>query len=84
MQEITVPETVTSLVLIIMEFKQEELVERELEIANYLTRDFSLSSIAAETGLNKRIVTAHIRNMMKKLKVIDIDELRKLLEQKGL
>jgi DNA-binding CsgD family transcriptional regulator len=64
-----------------MEFKQEEFVEREIEIASYLIQDLSLKLIAVKTGLNKKILTAHLRNMMKKLKADDIDELIKLIKE---
>ncbi len=64
----------------IMEFKQEELVEREIEIAGYLTQDFLLNRISEKTGLNKKLLVAHIRNMMKKLKVEDITALIRLLK----
>ena len=70
--------------LTVMEFKQEELVEREIEIACYLFQDFSLNQVAEKTGLNKKILTAHLRNMMQKLKVADMDELIQFLKQKEL
>lgn len=63
-----------------MEFKQEELVEREIEIAGYLLQDFSLNQIAEKTALSKKHLSAHIRNMMKKLKAKDIVALIKLLK----
>ncbi|HEY4323908.1 MAG TPA: LuxR C-terminal-related transcriptional regulator [Mucilaginibacter sp.] len=66
---------------IIMEFKQEELLEREIEIGHYLIRDFSLKMIAVKTGLNKKIITAHVSNMMEKLKVTDMNELIKLIKE---
>ncbi len=33
-----------------MKFKQEELVEREREIAGYLLKDFSLKMVSQKTG----------------------------------
>jgi DNA-binding NarL/FixJ family response regulator len=63
-----------------MEFKQEELVEREIEIAGYLTEDFSLKYISGKTGLSKKLLVAHIRNMMEKLKAEDMSALIKLLK----
>jgi len=55
-----------------MEFRNEELVEREIEIGNYLQQDFSLRLISEKTGLSKRILAAHINNMMKKLQTEDM------------
>lgn len=63
-----------------MEFKQEALVEREMEIAAYLLQGFSLKQIAGKTGLSKKHLDAHIKNMMKKLKAEDMEELVKLLK----
>lgn len=63
-----------------MEFKQEELVEREIEIAAYLAQDLSLNRISEKTGLSKKLLIAHIRNMMEKLKAEDITALIKLLK----
>jgi DNA-binding NarL/FixJ family response regulator len=63
-----------------MEFKKEELVEREIEIGGYLLQNLSLKQIAEKTGLSKKILTAHIRNMKQKLKAADIIELIKLLK----
>jgi DNA-binding NarL/FixJ family response regulator len=62
-----------------MEFKNEELVEREIEIAGYLLNNFSLRQISEKTGLSKKHLEAHIKNMMEKLKVEDMEELIKLL-----
>ncbi len=58
-----------------MEFKQEELVEREIEIAPYLLQHFSLRQIADQLGVNKIIIKAHIRNMMQKLNAENIEDL---------
>jgi DNA-binding CsgD family transcriptional regulator len=64
-----------------MEFKNEELVEREIEIACYLFRDLSLNQMAEKTGLNKKILTAHLRNMMEKLQAANMDELIRILKR---
>ena len=63
-----------------MEFENEKLIDREIEIGNYLMQDFSLKLIAEKTGLRKKIITAHINNMKIKLKVKDATELIKLLK----
>ena len=62
-----------------MEFKHEELVEREKEIVGYLLLDLSLKQICDTTGLQKKIVAAHIKNMMKKLEAEDMKTLIELL-----
>ncbi len=62
-----------------MEFKQEELIEREIEIADYLLQDFSIKLICEKTSLSKKHLSAHISNMMKKLKAEDMDNLIKVL-----
>ena len=41
-----------------MEFKQEALVEREIEIAAFLLQDFSLLQIAGHLEVNKKIIKA--------------------------
>ena len=64
-----------------MEFKNEELIEREIEIAGYLKLDFSLKQISETTGLNKKILAAHIKNMMQKLKSGNIVALKKTLKE---
>ncbi|HXL54825.1 MAG TPA: hypothetical protein VN958_01125 [Chitinophagaceae bacterium] len=48
-----------------MEFKQEELIEREIEIAGYLLQNFSIKLICEKTSLSKKHLSAHISNMMK-------------------
>ncbi len=58
-----------------MEFKQEALVEREIEIAAFLLQDFSLSQIAGHLAVNKEIIKAHIRNMMQKINTENIEDL---------
>ena len=58
-----------------MEFKKEALLEREIEIAGFLLQDFSLGQIASRLEVNKKIVKAHIRNMMQKLNTENIKEL---------
>lgn len=63
-----------------MEFKKEELVDREVEIAGYLLQDFSLKLISKKTGLSKKLIAAHIHNMMKKLNAVNREGLMKLLK----
>jgi DNA-binding NarL/FixJ family response regulator len=65
-----------------MEFKREELIEREIEIAGYLMQGVSLKHIAETTGLSKRLLATHIKNMMEKLKAEDMSTLIKLLKAK--
>jgi len=65
-----------------MEFKNEELIEREMEIAEYLVQDFSLNHIAETTRINKKLVMVHIRNMMKKLNAENMSTLIKVLKEK--
>ena len=48
-------------------FVEEELVNREIEIAGYLLQSLSLNQIAVRTGLSKRHLAVHIRNMEEKL-----------------
>ncbi len=62
-----------------MEFKHEELVDREIEIARYLLQGFSLKMIAEKTALSKKHLAAHIRNMMEKLKAENMTALIKML-----
>ena len=64
-----------------MEFKNEELVEREIQIARLLVQGFGQREIAAHTGLQKNMITAHIRNMKVKLHARDLPTLIKLLQQ---
>jgi DNA-binding NarL/FixJ family response regulator len=63
-----------------MEFKHKEFVEREKEIAGYLLLDFSLKQICNKTGLQKKIVAAHIQNMMEKLGAENMETLIQLLK----
>ena len=65
-----------------MEFKHEELIEREIEIAGYLVQGFSLKHIAETMGLSKRLLVTHIKNMMEKLRAEDMSTLIKLLKAK--
>ena len=64
-----------------MEFKQEELVEREIEIGGYLLENFSLKQISEKTGLSKKLLVAHIRNMRQKLKAENMEALKKILKE---
>jgi len=65
-----------------MEFKQEALVEREIEIAAFLLQDFSLPQIAGQLAVNKKIIKAHIRNMMQKLNAENMDDLIQSIKAK--
>jgi DNA-binding NarL/FixJ family response regulator len=64
-----------------MEFKHEELVEREVIIARLLVKGFSVKEISDQTGMGKRIVAAHIRNMKVKLQARDLMILIRTLQQ---
>ena len=64
-----------------MEFREEELVEREIEIAGYLREGFSIREIMVKTGLNKKIMTAHMRNMMEKLQCVSREDLIALIRR---
>lgn len=63
-----------------MEFKNEELIGREIEIAGLLMQQYSLNQIAQRTGVSKKILVAHIKNMMEKLKAENIESLIQLLK----
>ena len=65
-----------------MEFKSEELVEREIEIGGYLLQHLSMKQISLNTGLSKKHIAAHIRNMMEKLQAESMIELIQLLGEK--
>ncbi len=67
-----------------MEFKNEELVDREIEIGGYLLQGFSLNHISEKTGLSKKHLTAHIRNMMEKLGAESMAGLIKLIKAKDI
>jgi DNA-binding NarL/FixJ family response regulator len=64
-----------------VEFKKEEFIERETEIASYLVSGLSIYKIAQKTGLGKKIIHAHIKNMMRKLKVENMKSLIEILKQ---
>ena len=63
-----------------MEFKNEELIEREIEIGQCLLQGYTLNQICAKTGISKRHVGAYIRNMLAKLEVKDKGSLLNLLK----
>ena len=65
-----------------MEFKKEELIDREIEIAGLLIQHISVKQIAETTGLSKKLLVAHIKNMMQKMKAPDMTSLLELLEVK--
>lgn len=50
-----------------MQFVNEELVDREIEIAGYLLQSLSLKQISEKTSLSKKHIVAHIKNMREKL-----------------
>jgi DNA-binding NarL/FixJ family response regulator len=62
-----------------MEFRYEELVENELIIGSLLAQGLSLKTISEKTGISKRIVSVHVRNMKVKLHTADLSQLRQLL-----
>lgn len=64
-----------------MEFKYEELVENELLIGRLLIQGLTVKAIAETTGMSKRIVTTHIRNMKVKLQASELTELRSVLKR---
>ena len=55
----------------LMEFKHEQLIDRELVIARLLVQGCSLKEISEITGLSKKIAAAHIHNMKVKLQIKD-------------
>ena len=63
-----------------MEFGREEFIEREKEIAQFLLRGNTIKQIALRTGLSRRHVEAHIRNMITKMKAEDLASLINLLK----
>jgi DNA-binding CsgD family transcriptional regulator len=63
-----------------MQFRHEKLIEREIEIAQYMLQGDTLTEISLKTGLSKRHVAAHIKNMITKLKVENAEALIKLLK----
>ncbi|MBS1921165.1 MAG: hypothetical protein JST17_13010 [Bacteroidetes bacterium] len=65
-----------------MEFKPEELIKRELEIALELLKNHSFSQIAGHIGISKKILKAHIRNMMQKLQTENLEGLKKMIKVK--
>lgn len=67
-----------------MQFKKEELVTREIEIAGYLLKNLSLKQIAKKTGLNKKHLQAHLGNLMKKLQADNFLNLKTRLSQNGI
>jgi DNA-binding NarL/FixJ family response regulator len=62
-----------------MEFRYEELVENELIIGSLLAQGLSLNAISEKTGMSKRIVSVHVRNMKVKLQTAGLADLRRLL-----
>ncbi len=66
-----------------MEFKSEQLVDNEIQIAKFLMESFSLREIEKKTGISRRHLDAHIKNMMKKLKTNDTAGLIKLIKERN-
>lgn len=66
-----------------MEFKSEQLVDNEIQIAKFLMESFSLREIEKKTGISRRHLDAHIKNMMKKLKANDTAGLIKLIKERN-
>lgn len=64
----------------IMSFKYGVLTAREMEIAGYLKEKQSLKQIEQRTGLSKKILEAHLRNMIQKLKANDLEGLIKRIQ----
>jgi DNA-binding NarL/FixJ family response regulator len=63
-----------------MEFRREEFIEREKEIAQCLLQGSTIKQIALRTGLSRRHVAAHVRNMITKMKAEDLASLINLLK----
>ena len=62
-----------------MEFRYEELVENEMIIGRLLVQGLTVKGIAAASGMSRRVVSIHIRNMKVKLQATDLAELKNLL-----
>lgn len=60
-----------------MEFREKAFTGRELEIAHYLLENKTLPEIMQLTGLKRKLVKAHLRNMREKLHVANIKSLRR-------
>ena len=63
-----------------MEFRYEELVENEMIIGRLLLQGLTVKAIAAASGMSRRVVSVHIRNMKVKLQATDLAELRHSLQ----
>lgn len=66
-----------------MEFKSDILVDRELEIAYYFRHAFSMERIVEKTGMNRRILQGHVKNMREKLHAEDTASLIKIIQSLG-
>lgn len=66
-----------------MEFREEALIERERELAAYLRQDLSIQEIIRKTGLHKKMIAAHLLNMMEKLHCGTKEELITLVKRGG-
>ncbi len=65
-----------------MLFRHEELVEREIEIGKYLIQNLSLTQISQKTNLSKKLIVAHLHNMMEKLQAKDLEDLIRILQNR--
>ncbi len=63
-----------------MSFKYAVFTAREIEIAGYLKGKQSLKEMEEITGLSKKILKAHLSNMMKKLQANDPDDLKRMIQ----
>ncbi len=66
-----------------MEFKSEQLIKNDIQIEKFLMESFSLKEIEKKTGISRRHLDAHIKNMMKKLKTNDTAGLIKLIKERN-
>lgn len=63
-----------------MEFRQGILVDHELEIAYYFRHAFSMDRIVEKTGMNRKILQGHVRNMREKLHAEDTAALIRIIQ----
>ena len=63
-----------------MEFKDGVLVDRELEIARYLRHEFPMVRILKRTGMKKKILEGHVKNMREKFHAEDDAALIRMIQ----
>lgn len=63
------------------EFKREILTDRELEIAGWLREGLTTAQMAHNAQTSRKIILAHIRNMITKLNAGNTSGLREKLNQ---